>query len=221
MQIKIFKSLSRLLLIFCMVFLLAPYAVSTPISFDLQIANPSVAIFRLENTSGPGTEITGLSLFIGDTDYNFDKVGSFFNIIDTGSILTPSLITGDDDQGGVNDPAGRFDTIALAFSGFDSGDRFEFSTDIDEDNNNTDEDFLTILFNNGASVENAWISVSFLAGLEKGTINYTLPDMAIEADQRYDFESSGKTDPIPEPATLMLFGLGILGLTGMNRRKKQ
>ena len=31
----------------------------------------------------------------------------------------------------------------------------------------------------------------------------------------------GNTSPVPEPTTILLFGLGLLGLTGVNRKKRQ
>lgn len=218
MRKTIFKLGSRLLLIGCIVFIFNPLANASPISFDLEIANPSVAIFRITNTSA-SAEMTGLALSIGDTDYNFDIVSGFSSLIDSGSNLTPAIIAGDDIQGADGDQTGRFDTISLIFSGFEPGDKFQFQTDIDEDNNNTPEDFDTILFNTGSSIDNAWMAVSFSDGLERGTINFTLTNQQ-SMDGKYYFSAAGETSPIPEPSTMILLGFGLLGFAGISRRKK-
>jgi hypothetical protein len=52
------------------------------VSFDLQLANPATAIFRLTNTSSTA-QITGFSATIGDTDKNYDLVGSVAAATDT------------------------------------------------------------------------------------------------------------------------------------------
>lgn len=35
----------------------------------------------------------------------------------------------------------------------------------------------------------------------------------------FDMQLSGETAPVPEPATMMLFGIGLLGLAGISRKK--
>lgn len=39
-------------------------------------------------------------------------------------------------------------------------------------------------------------------------------------DTSREYSISAETSPVPEPATMMLFGIGLLGLAGVSRRKK-
>ena len=169
-----------------------PNVFSATISFNLEIANPAVAIFRLENTSPVATtQITDFSVTIGDTMYNFDLVTNQTILSDTGSMLEPTLVEGDTSHDGV-----RTDQIQYSFTGFDPTDRFSFNADIDQDSANTSELFDQILFNNG-SADNAIITVSFVDGLETGTLSFMLPDDP-EPKAVYTFDVSGETVPFPD-----------------------
>lgn len=192
-----------------------PNAYSVPISFNLEIANPAVTIFRLQNTStGTSAQITDFSVTIGNLAYNFDLVSNQQILSNTGSMLMPSLLMGDTSQDGV-----RTDLLQYSFTGFDPTDRFAFNADIDKDNTNTSELFDQILFNNGAA-GNAIVSVSFLDGLETGTLSLTLPDDLVQKT-RYIYDVSGQTAPIPEPSTMLMLGSGFVGFWGFRRSFKK
>jgi hypothetical protein len=185
------------------------YATPIPVSFDLQIANRSTAIFRLTNTSS-SAQITGFSATIGDTSKNFDLVSNVGAFTDTGATLAWTLINPDMQQDNV-----RSDIVDWSFTGFDPGDRFDFNADIDDDTlGNTNELFDQVLFNNGA-LPNSVISVQFTDGGVVGSVNMTLPDVT-PTQTRYDFSATGH---IPEPATLFLVATGIAGIAAQRRNK--
>lgn len=179
-------------------------------SFDLQIANPSTAIFRLTNTS-TSAQITGFSATIGDTGKNFDLVNNINAFADPGLDLAWTLNSPDTLQDNV-----RSDIVSWSLTGFDPGDRFDFNADIDDDIiGNTPESFDQILFNNGV-LPNSVITVWFADGGITGSISMALPDATSAA--RYDYSAAGQ---IPEPATLFLVALGMAGIGLRGRRKKK
>ena len=155
--------------------------------FDLQIANSGASIFRLENTSTIDAEIVGFSGFIGDTSYNFDSVADADILTDAGSPLTGTLTTGDPNQGGA-----RTDDFAFALTGFEVGDRFATSVDLDLDTGDSGADFREIYFNNGDDVPNASFTVTFQFGNgQTQTLTLVLPDDPFVDDpQRFDFSAS-------------------------------
>ncbi|MEM7313172.1 MAG: hypothetical protein AAF497_08470 [Planctomycetota bacterium] len=171
-----------------------------PISFELQIANPAVSIFRLRNTS-PSAQIIDFTGFIGDATHNFDSFSGEMNLVDTEALLTFSLDIGDTVQGGA-----RTEDFAYSFNGFDSSDRFQFQTDLDLDNQNTDTDFRNIYFNNGAS-PNASFEVFFQSAMGNGSLVLELPDEDLTGDpQSFTYNVAGN---IPEPNGAFLIVLGI------------
>jgi hypothetical protein len=178
-------------------------AVAITVSFDLQIANPSTAIFRLTNTSS-SAEITGFSATIGDTTKNFDLVNNIAAYTDTGSTLAWTLNSPDLLQDNV-----RSDVVDWTLTGFDPGDRFDFNVDIDDDMlGNTNEVFNQVFFNNGMS-PNSVITVWFTDGGATGSISMTLPDDSTPNKARYDYSGTGQ---IPEPPTLLLLAIGMAGI---------
>lgn len=187
------------------------YATPIPVSFDLQLANPSVGIFRLTNTS-PSAEITGFSATIGDASKNFDLVNNINAFTDPGFDLAWTLNSPDMLQDNI-----RSDVVNWSLTGFDPGDRFDFNVDIDDDVlGNTSELFDQVLFNNGAS-PNSVITVWFADGGITGSVSMTLPDVA-PTSARYDYSAAGQ---IPEPATLFLVALGMAGIGLRGRRRKR
>ena len=182
------------------------------IGFDLQIANPFTSIFRLENTSTETTaRIFGFSAFIGDTTYNFDIVGNEQILFDTGDPLNSTLVVGDDQQGGV-----RTDDLAYEFTGFEIGDRFQFSVDLDLDTGDSGADLREIYFNNGDAVPNALLAVDFEFSGQTRRLELLLPDDPLVGDpQVFDFSVS---QSVPEPSTaILLLAVSVVGIC--TRRK--
>lgn len=182
------------------------------VAFDLQIANPFSSIFRLQNTSTEAdARIVGFSGFIGQTMYNFDIVGGEQILSDSGDLLVSMLTIGDPSQGGA-----RTDNFAYDFTGFESGDRFSFFTDLDLDTGDSGQDLREIYFNNGDSVPNALFTVFFEFGNETRQLDLLLPDDPLVSDpQIFNFSVS---QPVPEPSTITLL-LATSAICNCRRRK--
>ena len=85
-------------------------------------------------------------------------------------------------------------------------------------------------FSTTHSVDNSSVIIplSIFGGTTFSEFNFvfTIQEVlsATESTGIYDYMpdngSFGSTAPIPEPTTMLLFGIGLLGLTGMSRRKR-
>ena len=180
------------------------------ISFELKFAgsfdNPTV---RLKNTSEATVQLTDFSMTIGDTSREFDMITNPISDTDPGGDLTSTLVIGDSNQ----DLIGT-DLYKFSFTGFNSNDLIRFYTEIDEDAQNTSEDYRMVFFNNGEN-ENSVVTVSFFDGLNPGTLTMTLPDGDVA--ESYVFIAEGQTVPIP--GALWLFGSGLIGVIVLKKRK--
>ncbi len=194
---------------------MAGQAFASPIRFSLKLSGPLDATAVLLWNKSSIAEITDLSMTIGDTTFNFDRAGLESIPTDTGTALTYALDSPDAANGIVRD-----DTLTYSFGGFDPGDQFGFRFEIDPDSFDAIVDYRTVLFNNGAA-PNSVISVSFMEGIDTETLDVTMTDYDDPTYKANVFSGRGHIGQVPEPASMALFGLGLVGLGLMTRRRSR
>ncbi len=196
--------------------LVAADAGATPFwTLELTASDWDEPTFTLNNGSTAGETITGVSISIGDTSYNWDYlVASSGGAAVGATLLSPDLVN--------NDWFGQSNTLAFSFSDFDAGEAFTFSVDIDSDFDfsfGSNEDARDVLFNNDGFIfsdPNAVVSVDFSDG---STLAYTLPD---GPDLGSYLFSPGAAPPaaVPEPGAMLMLGFGLAGLLWMGQARR-
>jgi hypothetical protein len=150
--------------------------------------------FRLSNVSTAGEAITGMTMTVGDTVWNFDNIYLSQELFTGGNgTETATLLVGDRTDGGA-----VTDLFTYAFTNFNPGVIFRGQFDIDNDNGSFPADARLVLFNNGAA-PNAVLTLDFSGGT---AIDFTLPDGPADLDS-YTFT-------IPTPGAAMLGGVACL-----------
>lgn len=156
--------------------------------------------FLLANTSAPGINLTGFSMTVGDTTYNFDEVYLSRELFTGGNgTETAQLLIGDRNQDSV-----VTDTFQYAFTNFAPAVNFRGQFDIDIDNGSFDVNSRQVLFNNGVA-PNAVASFTFSDGT---SIEYTFEDGP-------ELEVYTFSIPTPSAAWLPL----VAGVAALRRRR--
>jgi len=181
--------------------LLAPAARATP-AWTLGLDGPDwdAPVLTLTNTSTAGELLTGLSVLVGNTAFNFDMVvGSHPSEATTGATLaSPDRAPN----------AARSDELAWAFTDFGPGEVFVFQVELDRDAarfGNT-VDARDILFSNDRGPfanPNSLVTTAFSDG---STIAFTLPD---GAGSSFTYTSA---PAVPEPSLALLLATALLAL---------
>ena len=206
---------------------LATQASAAPLAYELIIGGSlDKPAITLQNMSASGAVITGFSITIGDTAFNYDMVWAQTPIIDTGTPMSLTLDTPDTFPNAV-----RSDVVSFSgITGFGLGDQFLFRVDLDPDSVDSIVDYRSVLTNNGG--DNAIISVDFLKDTTAGTLDLEITGgltdykFVLAAGGGFQSSTTPVTPPgpgpqaIPEPTSMALFGLGLAGFGVMTRRRR-
>jgi len=173
-------------------------------SWEISHGNINIPLVELTNISDEA-RITEFWMSIGRTDRNYDGVTSGSESGD----LVWVLQRPDYNRSGGD----RSNWVGYQFSGFDPGETFQFTVDIDLDHSDTDEDYRIVLFNNGGWL-NSELQTTFS---ETSVLSGSLPDYS---SPPYIFSQTALA--IPEPSTVALLITAAFGLFayGWRRRKK-
>ncbi len=186
---------------------MASAAHASTIGFDFWLTgNRNIPTANLVNTSD-SAQITGFSLHVGDTAYNFDAVYGFRS----SGPMSVSILQGDTNVYGGT----RVDEVVLGFSGFDADERLRFNLDLDRDNRNTYENYRTILINS-RNAPNAVAQVDFDTGQ---TLTVTLPDT--NRLLRVGASGAAQVPAVPLPASIPLSLTGLAAFAFFARRKRR
>ena len=200
--------------------------------FEFRITNPGGAIDGLGETGADGLVfvVQSVSASIGGGGVGLGysgispSVGVEFDTWWNGYSLDPSSNhVGINQNGAINGPAVNVGTDGPLTDGFDNGAIWYSWIDYDG------TDLEVRISQNGLRPTNAIISqpldIATILGQSTAYVGFTSGTWASWANHdiltwEYRDEFDPINNPIPEPATMILFGIGLLGLAGVGRRKK-
>jgi len=174
---------------------------SLQLSVDVTAGGSGLTLFTFTNVGGLQSTITDIYFDWGNmSGLTFDSYSS------TGEVNFDHFANPADLSGGQN----------IAFSA-------DWSTDaaspagtgkngIDNFTGTGVQDSLTIAFT-GLAFEN------ILSALDNGTYRIGLHVQGLADGESESYVNGGGTSPVPEPATMLLFGTGVAGLAGFARKK--
>lgn len=193
--------------------------------------------FELRNTSEAAL-LTEFSMTIGDTAKNFD----WASLIEASPGVSFTLETVDSVMGGL-----KADLLTIKFTSFETGDFVRFRMGLSDDDPGAPfvQDYRTILLglNESDPTDNAIVTVDFTSGQASEQLVNQLPNVSMNGKSTavnmafpsgpcfdhvvpFNFDADGTIDPdpgppVPEPGSMVLLGLGMLGLVGWRIRRKR
>ena len=184
--------------------------------FNMAYATP----INIANTKGTATANSSYSTNTADLAIdNIVSATNYWNAGDQGQIGDVNWLTIDL---GIVFNVNSIDLFSPLSDGYYSGNTTNYNVYYGFDNVNW------TLVDTGIFVdETAQITDNFSFGTSGQNMRYVKYEVdggthwsAISEIKIWSDDNSGSNNPVPEPATMMLFGLGILGLAGVSRRKK-
>jgi multisubunit Na+/H+ antiporter MnhC subunit len=196
------RRLSSCLLAALFALALALPAVALPIAFSGTFDDPTVPeadgdVFTLTNEASPTSQdsITQIVIDLSTATtlpVTFDETGSAFTVtLEGGTGYTGYSINGANT------------VLTIGFTDFDPGESFNFTIDVDDNNNQVD----------AARIAASTVTATYMVG--GGT---TLDAFMVAGAGRTASWTASTDVVVPEPESLPLIGLGLIGLAWRRRR---